>query len=72
MDIVLPLKEMTVAEKLQLMEVLWEDLSRNPEDVPPPAWHEEVLAEREKRIESGQTHFSDFADAEERLRKALP
>ena len=27
MELVLPLKEMTVAEKLQLMEVLWDDLS---------------------------------------------
>jgi hypothetical protein len=50
MDLVLPLKEMTVAEKLQLMEVLWDDLSRNPEDIPSPAWHEEVLAERQRQI----------------------
>ena len=68
----LPLNEMTTADKLALMELLWDDLSRTPEQVPVPAWHGEVLAEREKRIQEGKTHFSDLADAEERLRKALP
>jgi hypothetical protein len=72
MNLALLIKEMTKAEKLALMELLWEDLSRTPEDIPTPAWHAEVLAEREKLIQDGQTHFSDFAEVEERLRKALP
>jgi hypothetical protein len=72
MELNLPLDQMTVEEKLQLMEVLWDDLSRTAEDVPSPAWHAEVLAERERLIESGQAHFVDLAEMEERLRKALP
>ena len=72
MQPVLPLKEMTTADKLAVMELLWDDLSQSPEEMPSPAWHAEVLAEREKRIENGQTHFSDFAEVEERLRKTLP
>jgi len=44
---VLPLDQMTVEEKLHLMEILWDDLSRMPEQTPSPAWHAEVLAERE-------------------------
>ena len=40
--------------------------------MPSPAWHAEVLAEREKLIETGEAHFSDLADVQERLRKALP
>jgi hypothetical protein len=68
----LPLNEMTTADKLAVMELIWNDLSRTPEDMPSPDWHAEVLAEREKRIQAGQTHFSDFAEVEERLRKALP
>ncbi|ADB16182.1 hypothetical protein Psta_1507 [Pirellula staleyi DSM 6068] len=34
------------AEKLALIERLWESLARTPSDVPVPAWHERVLAER--------------------------
>lgn len=68
----LPLNEMTTADKLAVMELLWDDLSRTAENAASPAWHAEVLAERERRIENGETHFSDFAEVEERLRKSLP
>lgn len=70
MGIVLPLNEMTVAEKLQAMEVLWDDLSRNPEDIPSPAWHGEVLAAREQLIREGKTQFHDFDEVRDQLRKA--
>ena len=39
----LPLKEMTLQEKLDAMESLWEDLVRTPEAIESPAWHKEVL-----------------------------
>lgn len=32
MNITLPLKDMTTEEKLQVMETLWDDLSRNAGD----------------------------------------
>ena len=39
MRVTLPLNEMTVPEKLQLMEALWEDLSRNSDALESPEWH---------------------------------
>jgi hypothetical protein len=53
MAITLPLDQMTVQEKLALMEVLWEDLARTPESIESPAWHKDVLDERAARIASG-------------------
>ena len=44
----MPLSEMTTADKLEAMEKLWEDLCRNTEALPSPAWHENVLSSREK------------------------
>ena len=38
------LDELTVEEKLQLLEDLQLDLHRNGAEVPSPAWHEDVLA----------------------------
>jgi hypothetical protein len=70
MDIVLPLNEMTTAEKLSVMELLWDDLCRSPENLPSPAWHGEVLAAREQLLQDGQTGFSDFEEVRDRLRKA--
>ena len=39
MSVDISLNELTTAEKLELMERLWVDLSRQPQDVPSPAWH---------------------------------
>jgi hypothetical protein len=65
----LPLDEMTVAEKLQLMEVLWEDLSKNPADLPSPEWHKEVLDECCRKAESGEEQFIDWEKAKQEILK---
>lgn len=66
----LPLDKMTIAEKLSEMERLWDDLCRNPQDVPSPSWHKAVLARREKLIAEGKMTFIDLDEAKERIRKA--
>jgi len=71
MDIALPLDKMTVADKLALMEILWDDLGRTPQDVLSPAWHGEVLAAREKQLQNGQTGFIDFAEMCDRIKKEI-
>ncbi len=69
-EIVLPLDKMTTSEKLQEMERLWDDLCRDPESVPSPPWHADVLAERERRIAEGKMEFIDLEEAKEQIRKA--
>lgn len=71
MDINLPLYKMTTAEKLELMELLWQDLSRNPADIPSPAWHAEVLAERERKIKEGSAKFVSLDECRESLEKKM-
>lgn len=71
MLVTLPLKDMTVAEKLQLMETIWEDLSRNSDALESPEWHREVLEERERRIDSGEARFSDWEQAKAAIRKRV-
>ena len=44
----LPLDQMSFEEKLQAMEALWEDLSREPDRIESPSWHEDVLKETER------------------------
>ncbi len=71
MPVTLPLNEMTVSEKLQLMEALWADLSRNVDGFESPDWHREVLEERERRITSGEAHFTDWEQAKADIRKRV-
>jgi Putative addiction module component len=38
----LRLHEMSLEEKLQAMEALWEDLSREPDHIESSSWHNDV------------------------------
>ena len=67
----LPLKDMTLQEKLAAMESLWEDLARTPEAIESPTWHKEVLEERLRLLAEGKTQFIDWETAKEALRKKL-
>ena len=44
------LEEMTTKDKLKAMEVLWDDICRNLPDFLSPAWHENILKEREHKL----------------------
>jgi putative addiction module component len=68
MPLTLPLHEMTLEEKLQAMEALWDDLSRSPETLESPSWHEDVLRERQQRTDSGEASFMDWEQAKAYIR----
>ncbi|MEI9962564.1 MAG: addiction module protein [Limisphaerales bacterium] len=71
MEAALPLDKMTVAEKLRAMEMLWADLSRNEAQIRSPAWHGDVLRDREAKIKSGEEKFMDWETAKKQLRDKL-
>lgn len=71
MEATLPLDKMSVAEKLRAMEMLWADLSRNESEFESPAWHEDVLRDREERVKSGKESFIDWETAKKQLRDKL-
>lgn len=47
MNTVLPLQKMSKIEKMAAMEELWADLSSPQEELEMPAWHGDILKERE-------------------------
>ena len=63
----LSVESLSTPEKLALMERLWVSLSQRPPDVPSPAWHGAVLAERIAAVREGRTAFIDWEDAKKRL-----
>jgi hypothetical protein len=67
----LPLKEMTLQEKLAVMESLWEDLARVPEAIESPAWHKDILDERRQRLAEGKSRFTDWETAKAEIRNKL-
>jgi len=66
-----PIETFTLAEKLLLMERLWEDLSEHPANVEPPEWHGDVVTARLAAAKEGRMEFVDWNAAKERLRNRL-
>ena len=60
---------MTSDERVKTMEYLWAAMTAvaAPE---PPAWHGDVLAERRRRVQSGEEEFMTIAESKRRLREA--
>jgi hypothetical protein len=71
MQVTLPLDKMTAEDKIRLIEEIWEDLSRNAEDVQIPAWHVDLLRERERRLREGKVGLTDWDDAEREIRDLI-
>ena len=65
------IENLSVPEKLILMERLWEDLSRKPSDIPSPDWHGDVLAERLAAVREAKTGFVEWDEAKKRLAERL-
>ena len=63
----LQLARMSKTQKLQAMEALWSDLSRDEASFESPAWHADALAETEARVKAGKTHFVDLETAKKQL-----
>ena len=65
------LKDMTTEQKLEAMEMLWDDICRNIPDFSSPAWHEQILKEREERIKKGKEKVLDWDQAKRDLRDSI-
>ena len=63
------IKNMTTVERLEAMELLWDALCHEEEEVQSPAWHELILKKRKERIESGEAKFYTLDQLKERFRR---
>lgn len=63
------LQAMTVEEKIDLMSLIWSEIAAQPENYQSPAWHEEVLNERQKEIDEGRAQYRDWEVVKRELRE---
>ena len=71
MRTVLPLKEMTVSEKIGIMEEIWSDLSGVNAGYSPPDWHGRILEERSRLAASGEVGFTDWDTAKKQIKERV-
>ncbi len=67
-EIVLPLESMSIAEKLEVIDTVWEDLRKNASAIPVPEWHREILASRKKAFERGEIGYTNWEIAKKEIR----
>ncbi|MCP4265353.1 MAG: addiction module protein [Candidatus Brocadiaceae bacterium] len=65
----LDISELTLAQKLNLMESIWDDITQDESTLKSPSWHETVLKDREDALASGKAKVSDWDKAKERIRR---
>jgi len=63
------IERMSVAERLQAMELLWRSMAAEPDKMVSPSWHKEVLAKRLAKVEAGKGKFLTLAQLKKRLAK---
>ncbi len=61
------LKKMTIEEKIQTMEKIWEDLCENSESLTSPSWHEKILFERAEKVKKEDEKIMDWEKAKKHI-----
>ncbi len=63
------IKKMSTIERLQAMEELWDALCHDDQEIESPVWHEEILEERRKKLETSKAEFISIEDLKAGIRK---
>ena len=64
-----PITQLSFTQKLDLMEMLWADMIGNEKKLESPAWHEDILKDREVALDAGKITVSKWEEAKERIKK---
>jgi hypothetical protein len=71
MGIALSVEKMSMEEKFQTMETIWDDLCKKADSISSPPWHEKVLNDRENGISNGKDVFVDLNTAKKNIEKSI-
>lgn len=65
------IKQMTLPEKLELLEAVWSEIASDPDQVEVPQWHKSILDERQRAFEEGRDKAIDWEEAKRQIEKAI-
>jgi putative addiction module component (TIGR02574 family) len=63
--------DLSVNEKIDYLQSLWDRIAATPESIPVPEWHREILDERLKDLEADPNAGDSWDVVQERLRGKL-
>jgi putative addiction module component (TIGR02574 family) len=51
------IKKMSMIERLQTMEALWDSFLDEESEIESPEWHRDIIEERKRKIKNGKAEF---------------
>ena len=63
------ISKMSLQERLQTMEALWDSLSHESPEIKSPKWHEEILLERKEKVKNGTAKFISLDELKSKNKK---
>ena len=71
MGLALPLETMSIEEKIETMELIWNELCYKAKSVESPQWHKEILSKREEDVQNGNEEFIDWETAKKDIKNKI-
>jgi putative addiction module component (TIGR02574 family) len=65
----LQIKDLTIAQKLNLLEELWDSLKQEDANTFLPSWHIEELKKREDNIKNNKAYFITLEEMEKNIER---
>ncbi|RUM88987.1 MAG: acyl-protein synthetase [Thermodesulfatator sp.] len=65
------LHQLSLEEKLRLLDLLWSDLLQQETEIPSPDWHREELKVREDRLKKGKEKIWDWREVKEEFLRSI-
>ena len=66
------IERMSVSERLQAMDQLWDSLDRYGDEIPSSDWHQDVSVDRKARAQRDEAKFLTLAELRSRFRSSEP
>jgi len=71
MPITLPLQTMSIEEKIEVMESLWDDLCGTAGSTLSPDWHGSILTARKAALKAGEDQILNWETAKKKISEDL-
>ncbi len=60
------IQNMSLRERLQVMELLWDSIIKDENKIESPNWHDDVLKERKAKIDKNESGFISLEELKAR------
>ena len=65
------IRQMSLPEKIALLEAVWAELSIDPGQIEVPQWHKDILDQRELALQEGRATLLDWEEAKKQIDQAV-